>query len=77
MAKAISVGTKKKGRGRPKTTGKGTPVTIRLIPPVLARLDEWAAANGLTRAMALRRLAMDALDREEKQRAPVSRRPKP
>jgi hypothetical protein len=64
--KAISVSTKK--RGRPKTTGKGTPVTIRLIPPVLARLDTWAADNGLTRAEALRQFLMTGLDAEAKRK---------
>jgi hypothetical protein len=55
MAKANRVSTKK--RGRPKTTGKGTPVTIRLHAPELTMLDEWAAANGCTRADALRQFA--------------------
>lgn len=61
MAKAILVATKKR-RGRPPTTGKGTRVTLRLHAPELNVLDEWAAANGCTRAEALRRMAMTGLD---------------
>jgi hypothetical protein len=30
------------------TTGKGTTITIWLIPPVSARLDTWAAEHGVT-----------------------------
>jgi hypothetical protein len=60
MRKAISVATKK--RGRPKTTGKGTRVTIRLHPPELTTLDEWAAAHGHTRAEALRLVMVAGLE---------------
>jgi hypothetical protein len=66
MAKAISVSTKK--RGRPRTTGKGTPVTIRLLPPVLVRLDTWAAQQGCTRAAALRQILMAGLDGKMKRK---------
>jgi hypothetical protein len=52
MKKAISVATKK--RGRPKTTGKGTRVGLRLHPPMLTALDDWAAENDCTRADAIR-----------------------
>ncbi|MCL2430819.1 MAG: hypothetical protein FWD12_16470 [Alphaproteobacteria bacterium] len=61
MAKSIPVATKKK-RGRPPTTGKGTRVTLRLHTPEITALDQWAAANGCTRAEALRRMAMAGLD---------------
>src|SRR5215831_16175 len=40
MAKSIRVIPKK--RGRPKTTGRGTLVGVRLHPPELTRLDDWA-----------------------------------
>jgi hypothetical protein len=59
MGKAISVAKKKRGRPR---TGEGTRVTVRLHAPELTTLDEWAAANGYTRAEALRRVAMVGLD---------------
>ena len=66
MAKAIMAVTKK--RGRPKTTGKGTLVGIRLHAPELALLDAWAAEHGCTRATALRRLAVAGLDGEMKRK---------
>jgi hypothetical protein len=58
MAKAISVITKKRGRGRPKTTGTGTLIGVRLLPPELARLDAWRAAqhDKPSRPEALRRM---------------------
>jgi hypothetical protein len=40
MAKSIRVNPKR--RGRPKTTGRGTLVGVRLHPPELTRLDDWA-----------------------------------
>ena len=43
MAKSISDNTKR--RGRPKTTGTGTLIGIRLHKPQLARLDHWIKAQ--------------------------------
>jgi hypothetical protein len=44
MAKSIRANTKKKrGRGRPKTTGKGEMVGVRLHPDLLNPLDQWIA----------------------------------
>jgi hypothetical protein len=68
MAKAIRGTTKKKGRGRPKTTGRGVSVHMRLHPNDLGPLDEWAAANGCTRAEALRRLTRIGLETEVKRK---------
>jgi hypothetical protein len=61
MAKSIRVNPKK--RGRPKTTGRGTLVGVRLHPPELARLDEWAKLQDdqPSRQKALWRLAERAL----------------
>ena len=39
MAKSIRVNTKK--RGRPKTTGKGELIGVRILPPLLKELDAW------------------------------------
>ena len=39
MAKSIRVSTKK--RGRPKTTGKGELIGVRILPPLLKELDAW------------------------------------
>ena len=62
MGKAISGTTKKKGRGRPKTTGKGVGVHVRMHEPELTLVDEWAAANGCTRADAIRQLVRLGLE---------------
>lgn len=43
MSKSISDNTKK--RGRPKTTGMGTLIGVRLLPGLLAPLDRWIAAQ--------------------------------
>jgi hypothetical protein len=51
-----SKGGARPGAGRP-ATGKGTHVGVRIQPDDLAVIDEWAAANGCTRAEAIRRLA--------------------
>ena len=53
---SISAITKK--RGRPATTGKGVPVTVRLQPDDLELLDQWTAANapGESRPEAIRRI---------------------
>ena len=41
MAKAITGISKKKRRGRPKTTGVGVPIMVRIQPYMLAALDRW------------------------------------
>ena len=50
-------------RGRPVTTGKGTPVTVRLLPDPLADLDMWIARQrySVSRPEAIRRLIISAL----------------
>jgi|SRR6185437_9150122 hypothetical protein len=39
MRKSIRVSTKK--RGRPTTTGKGELIGVRILPPLLKKLDTW------------------------------------
>jgi hypothetical protein len=58
MAQSIRVVPKKK-RGRPKTTGRGTLVGVRLHRSELTRLDEWAThqQDHPSRPKALWRLA--------------------
>jgi hypothetical protein len=58
MRKSIRVITKKR-RGRPKTTGTGTLIGLRLLDAPLAALDEWITRQGekgLSRPEAIRRL---------------------
>jgi hypothetical protein len=60
MAKSIQDIPNKRGRGRPKTTGRGEGILVRLYAHELARLDAWAAQQEdapLSRPEALRRLA--------------------
>lgn len=56
MGKAIADNIKK--RGRPKTTGMGTLIGVRLLPEPLAALDAWIAKkrDPLSRPEAIRRL---------------------
>lgn len=52
-------------RGRPPTTGKGTPITVRLLADQLQRLDDWIEEDGgrFTRPEAIRRLLEHAWGR--------------
>jgi hypothetical protein len=61
MAKSIRA-SKKSRRGRPKTTGPGEQVVVRLHQPILGELERWAAKSGVTRAEAIRRLLEQALN---------------
>jgi hypothetical protein len=53
---AQSISDIKKSRGRPVTTGTGTPVVVRLQPDQLARIDAWRSKAGETRPGAIRKL---------------------
>lgn len=56
MPKTISDNTKK--RGRPKSTGKGELIGVRLLPKPLAAVDAWIVRQRepLSRPEAIRRL---------------------
>jgi len=63
MAKSIRAGTKK--RGRPKTTGKGLQIGVRLHKPALASLDAWIKLQPgprPSRPEAIRLILQDRLD---------------
>jgi hypothetical protein len=69
MMKSITGTTKKRGRGRPPTTGIGTSLNVRLHDEALRRLDTWIARQGesdLSRPEAIRRLVDEALTADEK-----------
>lgn len=55
---------KRKKPGPPKTTGPGTLIGVRVLPPLLKRIDEWAAKQEgePTRQEAMRRLIERGLD---------------
>jgi hypothetical protein len=59
MARSIRVSTKR--RGRPKTTGKGEMIGVRLHPPLLTQLENWAAKAGVSAPEAIRRLVSQSL----------------
>jgi hypothetical protein len=61
MPKAIADNTKR--RGRPKSTGVGTLIGVRLLPDPLAAVDAWREAQDdkPTRPEAIRRLVDLAL----------------
>ena len=50
-------------RGRPKTTGKGTLIGVRILPDLMRRLDQWILSQNdhPSRPEAIRRLAELAL----------------
>jgi hypothetical protein len=69
MKKSIS--TKK--RGRPKTTGKGELIGVRILPPFLKELDAWIAGREprLSRPEAIRRFVEQGLARSSKVKAHI------
>lgn len=70
MAKSIRDIPKKRGRGRPRTTGRGEAIMLRLHPPLLTRLNEWIQAqeHHPSRPEAVRRLLEQALSNRDKGR---------
>jgi hypothetical protein len=58
MRKAISDNANRRGPGRPPTTGRGTLVGVRILAPVLSRLDAWVSEQPdmPSRPEAIRRL---------------------
>jgi hypothetical protein len=63
MKRSRVIASKKKP-GRPKTTGPGEQVVVRLHPPMLGEIDKFADAAEITRAEAIRRLVEKALARK-------------
>jgi hypothetical protein len=74
MSKSIRDIAKK--RGRPKTTGLGEGILVRMHKPFLTAIDEWRSKQGdkPSRAEALRRLAMQALAAESPAKPPRKKR---
>ena len=68
MKKAMSISDNKKSRGRPKTTGIGTLVGVRLHPPILGAIDNWRRSEQdlPSRSEAIRRLVEHALSAKKK-----------
>jgi hypothetical protein len=59
MAKAAGRKSAKKSRGgRPRTTGTGKLIGLRILPPLLKRIDAWSAGQDdkPSRTEAMRRL---------------------
>jgi hypothetical protein len=54
-----------KKRGRPKTTGRGTALIVRMHEPAIAEIDAWIASQSdaaLSRPEAIRQLVQRGLD---------------
>jgi hypothetical protein len=68
MKKAMSISDNKKSRGRPRTTGTGTLVGVRLHPPILGAIDNWRRSEQdlPSRSEAIRRLVEQALSARRK-----------
>src|SRR6202161_1091189 len=68
MAKSIRVSTKR--RGRPKTTGKGELIGVRILPSLLKELDAWIGAQQTrpSRPEAIRRFVEQGLARSSDHR---------
>lgn len=66
MPKSIRDIPKKRGRGRPKTTGRGEGVLLRLHQPQIEAIDQWIVRqdNDFSRPEAIRRLLAIALASE-------------
>jgi len=81
MSKSIRVTTKKRGRGRPKTTGRGTQIGMRWQKPALDEIDAWRAAqeDEPERPEAIRRLVERGLAAEPAapKRRPAKRKETP
>ena len=60
--KKSSKKSKPKKIGRPKSTGAGTPMVVRMHKPQLKAIDQWIANTGLTRPEAIRQLVDWALE---------------
>jgi len=63
MAKSTTVISKTRKKPGPPATGKGTPVMVRLLPPLLDALDRFIAdePDAPSRPEAVRRLLADSL----------------
>jgi len=74
MVKSIRVSPTK--RGRPKTTGKGELIGVRILPPLLKRLDVWISGQvpRPSRPEAIRRFLERALARSSGHRSAGERK---
>ena len=63
----------KKKTGRPKSTGAGTPLMVRMQDPLIKGLDTWIGKTDLSRPEAVRQLVAWALEQSRKAR-PVNER---
>lgn len=58
-----SISDNKKSRGRPKTTGVGTFIGVRVHQPMLREIEDWAKRNGnLSRPEAIRQIVLAYLN---------------
>jgi hypothetical protein len=55
---------RKRKVGRPKTSGSGVPLLVRMHRPQLAALDRWIRDSGISRPEAVRQLIDFALQQQ-------------
>jgi hypothetical protein len=72
MAKSTKRKSKRapKKSGRPKSTGAGTPMVVRMHDPQLKAIDGWIRDTGISRPEAIRQLVDWALENAKKQAEP-------
>jgi hypothetical protein len=72
MTKSKRAIKKSPKKGRPKSTGAGTPMVVRMHDPQLAAIDSWIGDAGLSRPEAIRQLVDWALEHAKRAAAAVS-----
>jgi hypothetical protein len=66
MAKSKRAIKKSPKKGRPKSTGAGTPMVVRMHDPQLAAIDGWIGEAEISRPEAIRQLVDWALEHTKK-----------
>jgi hypothetical protein len=59
--------------GRPKSTGAGTPMMVRMHDPQIAAIDAWIKDSDISRPEAIRQLVTWALEQAKKTRPELRR----
>ena len=64
-----------KKTGRPRSTGSGIAMMVRMHKPMIRELDSWIGEAGITRPEAIRQLVRWALDNTKPQEEPAEEPP--
>jgi len=71
MPKSTKRATKK--LGRPKSTGAGAPMVVRMHDPQIKEIDDWIGDSEISRPEAIRQLVSWALEQTKKTAAHAKR----